>query len=511
LTAGVILVGVGYYAGALLGLRLAFRPDYISAVWFPNSVLLASLLLTKPRRWPLWLLAAVPAELAADIPAGISAYMALKFVAVDMLEVVSAAVLVRRFVGRSLAFDGMRSTVLYFACASIAAPFAAAFMGSYITGGDPLAPPYWKRFYRWFLSDSLTHLVVTPTILIWCVRDFRLRIPPSIARALETVCLLTGLAASSLFTFGGVGMDAAQHPWMLTLPLPFLLWAAARYGTRCVLTLSLFLTFVAIYNSSIGIGPFTQLNPAANVLNLQLFLIMPLASLITAASALEERARSDELVRVSLREKDTLLREIHHRVKNNLQVISGLLDLQAHHLPEVAAVKEVYQESRNRVLTMALIHEELYQTLDLAKVGFADYIAKLVTNLATSMGIDRERIELQVRAEKAALVVDTAIPVSLIVNELVTNAFKHAFPGNREGSVVVGFRTVGDRAYEVWVSDDGVGLPHDLDPGKQSTLGMKLIMILTEQLGGILDLDRTHGTTFRIRFKEYIEAGTEMY
>jgi two-component sensor histidine kinase/integral membrane sensor domain MASE1 len=507
---GMLLVGAGYYTTALIALQLAFKPDFISAVWLPNAVLLTALLVTHPRQWPYWLAAAVPAELAADIPNGIAPIVAVKFVLADWIEVLIAATLLRRVLIYKLSFDRMRGLLFYFACAVVAAPFIAAFPGAYLTGSDPMASPYWTRFYRWFLSDALTHLVVTSTFLVWWSSRFQMRSQMKNTRILETTLLLLGLMISSVYTFGGFASNATLHPWMLTLPIPFLLWAAARFGVRWTLTSSFLMTLTAIFTSSKGMGPFTELSPAMNVLNLQIFLMLPLASVITVAAALEERARAEQLVSVSLREKETLLKEVHHRVKNNLQVITGLLDMQSLNISD-SSEREVFRDSRNRVLTMALIHEDLYRSPDLAGLDFGDYIQGLLRNLSASMGINAELVNVEIDAQHRELIIDTALPVSLIINELVSNAFKHAFPGGRQGRLRIGFRATGTATYELVVSDDGVGLPADLDIQKLDSLGIKLVRILTEQLGGTLKLEREGGTTFTITFREYHEAGTALY
>ncbi len=219
---------------------------------------------------------------------------------------------------------------------------------------------------------------------------------------------------------------------------------------------------------------------------------------------------AEESVRASLREKEVLLKEVHHRVKNNLQVISGLLNLQAHHIDDPLG-KEVYKESQNRVITMALIHEELYQKKDLSQVNFPEYLKNLAENLFASYGLDKDRVNLDVEAEDAQMVIDTAIPCGLIVNELVTNSLKHAFPGDRKGSIRITFRTTGNKKYYLSVADTGVGLPKEMDFESTKTLGLKLVSVLAEQLGSRLELDSKAGTRFSLEFREYREAGSALY
>jgi len=506
----MLIVGLAYYLCARLGLLLAFKPDYISAVWFPNAILLTALLLTPARSWPYWILAAVPAEVAADMASGISPILALKFVGVDAIEVLTAAVVIRWLAVFTPGYDRLRSLYIYFAAAVFLGPFIAAFPGALITGSDPAAPVFWVRWQRWFFSDSLTHLVVTPAIIVWAIRPLYFRFPEKVGRFVEGTLLIVGLILASAHTFGLTAKGTLDHPWMLYLPFPLLLWLAVRFGARLTLSACLLFSAFAIWSSSHGTGPFTSLDPAANVLNLQFLLLLSLSSVIILATALEERKHSDELARSSLADKEILLKEIHHRVKNNLQVISGLLDLQSNHIGDIAE-KSVYKESQNRIITMALIHEELYQSPDLARVQYVKYLQNLVQNLAVSYGIDRSRINLRVEADHEDLIIDTAIPCSLIVNELLSNSFRHAFPDRENGDVLVAFKSLGGGLYEIEVADDGVGLPQNMDIRKVDSLGLKLVTLLVDQLGGEFKVDSGKGTRFVVRFREYREAGAQLY
>jgi two-component sensor histidine kinase len=220
--------------------------------------------------------------------------------------------------------------------------------------------------------------------------------------------------------------------------------------------------------------------------------------------------KAEAIVRTSLHEKETLLKEIHHRVKNNLQVISGLLNLQAHHITDEAG-KAIYRESQNRVITMALIHEELYQSKDLSRVDFAVYINELTTNLFASYGVQGRNVVPRLELDNVEMVVDTAIPCGLILNELISNSLKHAFPDDRAGEVLVRFRDLGDEMFELKVADNGVGLSDWREIEKSDSLGLQLVTMLVEQLSGKLEVDGADGFTCKFTFKEYHEAGTALY
>jgi len=214
-----------------------------------------------------------------------------------------------------------------------------------------------------------------------------------------------------------------------------------------------------------------------------------------------EVMRSEQAMRGSLREKEVLLKEVHHRVKNNLQVISSLLNLQARYLPDPAA-REIFRASQHRVQSIALVHEKLYQSADLSHVDFGDYTVALLDNLFETFDAGPRGISKLVDIGAIRLSVDIAIPCGLIVNELVTNALKHAFPGGREGTVRVILRESADGALDLTVGDDGVGLPEGMDPRKTSSLGLDLVFTFADQLDAEVKIGNQGGSFYRFRFRK---------
>ncbi len=193
-----------------------------------------------------------------------------------------------------------------------------------------------------------------------------------------------------------------------------------------------------------------------------------------------------------------LLKEIHHRVKNNLQIISSLLHLQASKM-EDEMLLAAFEDSQNRIRSMALIHEELYNAADLAHIDFASYIRRLTENLFESFGVGEERIRMTIEGESVSFTIDKAIPMGLIVNELVSNSLKYAFPGHRRGEIRISLDAPGDGPFSLTISDDGVGFPDDIDYRNPQTLGLRLVGILSSQLEAHFELERSGGgSTFRI-------------
>ena len=212
---------------------------------------------------------------------------------------------------------------------------------------------------------------------------------------------------------------------------------------------------------------------------------------------LSERERADAQVRSSLREKEVLLQEIHHRVKNNLQIVSSLLDLQSRGIDDEATA-DMLLDSRNRVRSMALVHERLYQSENVAEVDLKEYVEDLCANLLRSYSSGTHRVAMQTDVSDITFDIDTAIPCGLIINELVTNALKYAFAG--QGGCVGVSLVSSASSYHLRVWNDGAAFPEDVDFRNPSSLGLQLVNILVRQLHGTLELDTSQRTEFAVIF-----------
>jgi PAS domain S-box-containing protein len=233
---------------------------------------------------------------------------------------------------------------------------------------------------------------------------------------------------------------------------------------------------------------------------------------LNAELELRVKERTDELrianqeldaqanrLKASLEEKELLLKEIHHRVKNNMQVISSIFSLQSQYVqdPQVLAI---LTESRNRISSMALIHEKLYQCNNFVKIDFAEYIQSLTRNLFTSYDADSSLIQLTLDIADVALSIDSAIPCGLLTNELISNCLKHAFPEGKAGKIAIALATHSDNHLTLMVRDSGIGLPSDFSLEKNTSLGLRLVKVLTRQLSGQLEMYNDGGTIARMTF-----------
>jgi PAS domain S-box-containing protein len=223
-----------------------------------------------------------------------------------------------------------------------------------------------------------------------------------------------------------------------------------------------------------------------------------LQGVVCAALNITERKLAEQRLRASLDEKEVLLKEVHHRVKNNLQIISSLLALQARETADPDAHR-MFEDSQGRIRSMALIHEQLYQSGELSRIDFSEYVQRLCSHLADSSGVLNGRAVLRIDVAPTPLPLFLAIPCGMILNELVSNALKHAFPEDRQGQIFVGFDIEGE-SYRLTVRDNGVGIAGRSSTPNTGSLGLKVVEALVGQLGGSLTCQNSGGASFTITF-----------
>jgi two-component sensor histidine kinase len=232
-------------------------------------------------------------------------------------------------------------------------------------------------------------------------------------------------------------------------------------------------------------------------------------SMTRMAAEIEDRKAAELELENAVAEKDTLLREIHHRVKTNLQVVTGLLELQQVNTSDTESV-DILRDSRNRVRIMSLIHEELYRSKDLSRIRFDVFLNRLIIDLHALYTREDKPVSIIKDLDPLYLVMDTAIPCGLIVNELVSNSLRHAFPGGRKGEIKVTFKQLEDEDFLLEVSDNGIGIPEGFDINQKGTLGLQLVTSIAGQLGARIQQGEGEGTSFTLRFKEYFEVGAQI-
>jgi len=222
---------------------------------------------------------------------------------------------------------------------------------------------------------------------------------------------------------------------------------------------------------------------------------------VHVARDITERKIMEEQLEKALEDKDILMKEIHHRVKNNLMIMASLLNMQSRYIEDEVA-RDIFKDSQSRAKTMALIHEKLYQSKELKKLDVQDYMESLARDIYQVYIKDPHRIQLKIEVESHMMDINTVMPLGLILNELLTNTFKYAFPKDSEGIVEVKFSKKENSTFLLEVIDDGVGLPSDFNKKRTDSLGMRLIHSLTEQIKGVIEIRSNQGTQISVKFQE---------
>ena len=215
----------------------------------------------------------------------------------------------------------------------------------------------------------------------------------------------------------------------------------------------------------------------------------------------QEAEEKKIIIEKSLGEKEILLKEIHHRVKNNLQIISSLLSLQANRT-EDEGLKKTMTEAKNRIASMALIHQKIYQSDNLSSIDFQSYVEQMAASIDSTFNTEKKNITYSINTNGLVLDIDTAIPLGLIINELLTNCYKYAFKGKTSGKITISLRSVINEQIELHISDDGVGIPKELQLNSLKSLGLKLVKGLADQIKGTFKFENNNGAHFFINFKK---------
>jgi two-component sensor histidine kinase len=207
-----------------------------------------------------------------------------------------------------------------------------------------------------------------------------------------------------------------------------------------------------------------------------------------------------DVLKKSLHEKEVLLKEVHHRVKNNLQVITSLLKLQSQHVSDPELLY-IIKETQNRIMAMSFAHQKLYQSKNFSEVDFCEYLKKIVSQIVHIFGTESKNIKISINSESVKLGIETAIPCGMLVNEIITNSVKHAFPNNEKGEIKISFRKEDGNNYGLTVGDNGIGMSGKINIAEAKTLGLQLIETLARQIDAKLELHGKKGMEYRITFK----------
>ncbi|MFI5145261.1 MAG: histidine kinase dimerization/phosphoacceptor domain -containing protein, partial [Ignavibacteria bacterium] len=267
-------------------------------------------------------------------------------------------------------------------------------------------------------------------------------------------------------------------------------------------TIIIIISRLRLKGEVVGMICFESINPAKTDWSPEEYdFSLSVAGFISMILEASERNKAENAMMNSLKEKELLLKEIHHRVKNNLSVISSLLYLQSKNISDRKQA-EVFLECQSRVRTMVLVHEKLYQSKDIGRIDYSDYIKGLSEYLIHSFVTDDTIIKIDIDVKDVYLTLDTAINCGLVINELLSNSLKYAFKGRKEGKIDIKLYNMGDNKFYLSIKDDGAGMPASINFKQTSTLGLQLVTTLVDQLEGTINMDNSSGTHYEIQFLE---------
>jgi two-component sensor histidine kinase len=473
----VLMAGLclAYFLLAKAGLTLASIHPSATPVWPPSGLAIAALLLLGPEAAPAVFLGAwlanqtTTGDFASSVAIGFG----------NTLEALVGALLTRRWAQGVHAFDKPARVIRFAAiCLVLATPISAT-IGAASLRASGLAeleqlPAIWMT---WWLGDFAGALIVAPAVVLWASTDR----PTRVGR--EEALVFAAAAAIGLIAFSPLFEQTALRGALAFLVVLPLLWAALRCAPRTMAMAALIVAGFAVWGTNAGGGPFIQDRPDRSFL----LLLMFIASLCLPGLVLAANVAVHRLV---LAEKDMLLREVHHRVKNNLQVIASMVHLKARQA--TASSRPHFAALADRIHALGRIYDQVHNSDNLAEIDMGQSLAEIAEALRT------DRIRVEVSAPELRLGVDTAIPLALIALELGSNAAKHAFP-QRPGTIRMELRQQDGRRAELRVSDDGIGFASDQVQPQSS--GLQIVRALVKQIEGELETRSGSGTEHRILFR----------
>ncbi len=503
-------VAGGYAALALIGMILSREANGIAVIWPPNGFLVGLLLTSTRRHWPGLIGAGLAGNLLANLLFGSPLLLSFGLAAVNLIEFFAAALATRLLLAWKAEVERtMRLLVFALAiapCAALISGLGAAVLLQQIVGAD-----YWEELFRWWAADTFGLILIANLTVNW----------PRAATVFDAGHRLLGgltmVAASLLLT---VLLFVQSDPVVLMLVPLMPLMAAIMFDEFTTALTGITVTSVGIMATIWGMGPIASvagLSIVDGTEYVQLFLGMTVIPALLIGSAVAERDRASEaLVRKSseiaeanlvlsetIRQRDVLLGELQHRVRNSLQIVISLLNLRTSGIADPAA-RQTVREATRRVEAMAMAHKLLYGSANPDGAPLGEFIPELCELLSDAYALTPGAIEVRTVVGGSIVPVEKMVPVVLILNELISNAYKHAFPGGRAGVVSVSFREdagpEGEATGTVVVSDDGVGLPADLNIESCGSMGFTIMRALVKQIGGTVSVERRDATIFRVEF-----------
>jgi two-component sensor histidine kinase/integral membrane sensor domain MASE1 len=460
------------------------------------GILLGTLLIFPRREWPAFLAATAPAIIISIFLEGTPPEATLLIWGVHHAQALVGAYLMQVLGTPRPRIDSLQDLIEFTAIGGVIATVLGATLGAVVSSRffpDESINALWKS---WASSHLLGTMTVAPLLLTWDTERIQHFFQQKRRRITEAILLTLAACAWSMVVLTGL-LDWSRVDEFLILPL--IMWAPARFGMRGAAWINILIAILANALAMNGYGEYARAGAFEyrTLLGLQMILAVSTLSTLALGAVLGEREQALDDLEAALRDKELLHREIHHRVKNNLNLIASLLSVQAEYVRDPEDVR-LLEDARSRVIATARIHERLTYRADISRVDFGEYLTLLGEEFRSTS--PRKDITITVDTVEVSLEFERAIYAGLIVNELATNALTHAFPEGRGGTIAITLKNTNQRHLSLSVSDNGTGLPANVSPAASSSMGMMVVQSLSKQLGAKLDVKSGPGTTFTIEF-----------
>jgi len=499
----VLALSLIYFLFGQAALRFDAVSGFAAAVWPPTGISLYALVTYGISLWPGIFIGA----LFVNVVAGAPLLAALGMSSGNTAEALLAAYLLTRQLRFNPSLQRLRDVLALVVCGAILSTLISASVGvlsGYVAGVIP-KESLTLAWRAWWVGDMMSDLIIAPMLFTFASRG-----ELKIARLTESILLAVVAMWVNYFVFFSPSEGIFRlRPYLM---FPLIIWTGLRFNPFSVSLLTAFVSVLSILSIASGYEPFTRQGVSEGLIAVQAFIGTLSATGLILSAEVARRRRTEEALVVSesalktmVIEKDVLLKEIHHRVKNNLQIISSLISLQAASASD-KDMSEFYHVTRRRVRSMALIHEQLYRSTDLSAIDMGEYAQSLALEMSSAFAPRPDKILLNVSAEPISLSLEKAIPCGLLLQELVSNAYKHAFPGERCGSVSISLSRTGDGLVCLEVEDDGIGFKPEVELSSARTLGLLIVNTLSQQLGATMTFSANSGTSISLSFADGLEA-----
>ena len=493
----LLLIASGYYLSAKAGLFFVSPVEKISAFWPPSGFALSVLLISNRKFWLKIIFVIFISNLLANYTSGNSISISSGFALINSLEPLLIAFFITFKSDNHISIYNIKF-VLKLLSITPAIILFTAFGGSLVTFLGFKAP-FWSSYFQWFLSDTFGVFIITPFLL----NIFELKNEFTEYNKLKFIELifitLIIIILSFLIFSTDKNMIKILRPYIL-IPLFFII--ALRHNMITTTSTLLIFSCIAVWGTVNRVGSFGQTTNSMKdaLLHVQIFLGFTIISTIIVSVFSSERKRLLKTIKQSLKEKKWLLKEVHHRVKNNMSMIISLLSLQSESTINVEA-KKILIDTENRIRTIALVQKQLYLDEDCQTMEIGTYIKDLADSILFSFD-GSERIKIEFNLEKIYIDIDKLIPCGLILNEAITNSLKYAFDDTENPSITISFSQQENNEIIFLIKDNGAGLPDDFDISISGGLGLKLITKLSEQIDGVSNIENDNGLKIIIQFSD---------